>query len=144
MAGVTCKDAADGHFVHTSIDNFTGNIFCNQLIWTNDDCTSFRMLNSLLGVATLQTLFQWLDHLFAIGDRGDIQTTVSTTVVLTDDDILGHVNQTTSQITRVGRLQGRIRHTLTGTVSREEHFQYGETLAEVRQDWQFHDSSVRS
>ena len=29
-------------------------------------------------------------------------------------------------------------------MSREEHFQYGETFAEVRQDWQFHDSSVRS
>ena len=99
MTSVTCKYAADGHFVHTSIDNFTGNIFGNQLIWTDDHRTSFRMFDSLLGVATLQTLFQRLDHLFAIGDRGDVQTTVGSTVVLTDDDILGHVNQTTSQIT---------------------------------------------
>ena len=99
VTSVTCKYRADSHFFHTSIDNFTRLVFCNQLIWTDNHCTSFWMFNSFLSVTTVETLFKRLDHFFSFCDRTDQETTVSSTVVLTDDNVLGNVNQTTSQVT---------------------------------------------
>ena len=116
VAGVTCKDGADCHFFNTSINDFTRLVFCDQFIWTNNDRTSFWMFNCFLSVTTIETLFQRLDHLLAFCDRSDKKSTICTTVIFTDNHILGNVNQTTSQVTRVGCLKGRIGHTLTSTV----------------------------
>ena len=99
VAGVTCKDRANRHFVNTSINNLARLVFRDQFIWTNNDSTSFWMFNCFLSVTTIETLFKRLDHFLAFCDRSDEQAAICTTVVFTDNHILGNVNQTTSQVT---------------------------------------------
>ncbi|CRH93745.1 Uncharacterised protein [Chlamydia trachomatis] len=99
VACVTCKYATDSNLFNTSIDDLTSNIFCNQFVWTDNKLTSFWMFNRFLSVTTLKTFFKWLNHFFTICDRADIKTTVCSTVIFTNDNVLGNVNQTTSQVT---------------------------------------------
>jgi hypothetical protein len=55
-------------------------------------------------------------------------------VIFHDYYVLGNVYQTTRQVTGVGRFQGRIGQTLTGTVGRDEVLQYGKTIYKVGED----------
>ena len=55
-------------------------------------------------------------------------------VVLVDDHVLGHVHETARQVTGVGRLEGRVRQTLPGTVRGDEVLEDGQALLEVGQD----------
>ncbi len=49
-----------------------------------------------------------------------------------DDRVLGHINQTTGQVTGVRCLQRRIGETLTGTVGGVEVLENRQTLFKVR------------
>ena len=55
-------------------------------------------------------------------------------VLLVDDDVLRHVDQTARQVTGIGRLQGRIGKTLAGTVRRDEVLEHRKALLEVREN----------
>src|SRR5690606_36320227 len=65
----------------------------------------------------------------AVGDL-QAQTAVGAAVLRADDDVLGDVDQTTGEVTRVGGTQSRVRQTLTGTVRGDEVLQHGQTLTE--------------
>ena len=60
-----------------------------------------------------------------------------------DDDVLRHVGQLTGEVTRVGRLEGRIGQTLTGTVRRAEVLEHREAFAEVGLDRRLDDLAGR-
>ena len=45
-----------------------------------------------------------------------------------------YVNQTTGQVSGIGRLQSGIGKTLTGTVGRDKVLQHGQTFLKVRKD----------
>src|SRR5262249_23631247 len=60
-------------------------------------------------------------------------------IVFRDYDILGNVDETTRQVPGVGRLERRIRQTLTRTVRRDEVLENRQTFAEVRLDRAFND-----
>ena len=49
-----------------------------------------------------------------------VEATLGAAVVLTDDDVLRHVDETTRQVTRVGRPQRGVGETLAGTVGGDE------------------------
>ena len=55
-------------------------------------------------------------------------------VVLGDDRVLRHVDETAGQVTGVGGLERRVRQTLTGAVGGDEVLEHRETFAEVRGD----------
>ena len=59
------------------------------------------------------------------------------------NQILRHVNQTTSEVTGVSRLQSRISQTLTGTVSGNKVLQYVQTFTEVSGNRGFDNRAVR-
>src|SRR6478609_6974527 len=71
------------------------------------------------------------------------QATVGAAVVLTDDDVLRHVDQTTGQVPRVGGAQRGVGQALAGTVRGDEELQHGQTLAEVRADRSRDDVALR-
>ena len=52
-------------------------------------------------------------------------------VVFADDDILGDVDETAGQVTRVSCTESRIGQTFTGAVRRGEVVQYGQAFTEV-------------
>src|SRR5690606_17055564 len=69
----------------------------------------------------------------AVGDP-QLQAAVGAAVLLADDDVLGDVDQTTGEVTRVGGPQGGVRQTLTGTVRGAEVLQHGQALSVRRLD----------
>ncbi len=81
--------------------------------------------------AASDALLQGFNNFFVLAQSLDFQTAKRSAVVLVHDDVLSHVVETTGQVTRVSRLQGRIRKTLTGTVRRNEVLQDGQTLLKV-------------
>ena len=83
---------------------------------------------------TEDALSQTADNLVAILQGGADQSTERATVLFVDNHIVRDVNETTGQVTGVGRLHGGVGQTLTGTVGRDEVLQHGHTLLEVRQD----------
>src|SRR5690606_26525558 len=64
-------------------------------------------------------------------------------VVLADDDVLGHVDQTTGEVPGVGGPQRGVRQTLTGAVRRGEVLEDGQALAVVRLDRPRDDLALR-
>ena len=64
-------------------------------------------------------------------------------VVLGDDDVLRHVNETAGEVARVGGLQCRIGQALTCAVRRDEVLEHREAFAEVRGDGRFNDFARR-
>src|SRR5690606_36673256 len=66
---------------------------------------------------------QGLDNLTTIQDGFHGVAALGTAIVFGNVQILRHVDQTTSQVTVVSRLQGRISQTLTSTVSRNKVLQ---------------------
>src|SRR5690554_3869230 len=54
-----------------------------------------------------------------------------------NDNILGHIHQSSGQITRVSSFQGGIGQPFTGTVGRNKVFQNGQSFSEVRYNWVF-------
>src|SRR5690606_7492004 len=64
-----------------------------------------------------------------LGER-DVDAALGLAVVLAHDDVLRHVHQTTSQVTRVGGPQRGVRQTLTGAVGVDEVDQHGQALTE--------------
>src|SRR3954471_14932639 len=67
----------------------------------------------------------------ALDDRAHLERPIGPAVFLDDDGILRHVDQTAGQISRVRRLQRRVRQALAGAVGRVEVFEDGQALLEV-------------
>ena len=83
-----------------------------------------------------------LDLLAAVDDAlGDALRRAA--VVHRDDDVLGHVGQLAGQVTRVGRLEGRVGQTLAGTVRRAEVLEHRQAFAEVGLDRRLDDLAGR-
>ena len=80
-----------------------------------------------------------LHHVFIALDGRSRQAAERAAVLFADDHVLRYVDQTTRQVTGVGRLQCGIGQTFTGTVRRDEVLQYRQTLFEVRKDRVFDD-----
>ena len=64
-------------------------------------------------------------------------------VVLGDDRVLRHVDQTAGQVARVRGLERGVGQTLTGAVRRDEVLEHRETFAEVRGDRRLDDFAGR-
>src|SRR5690606_29356608 len=86
---------------------------------------------------------QGLDNLTTIQAGFHGVAALGTAIVFGNDQILRHVDQTTSQVTGVSRLQGRISQTLTSTVSRNKVLQYVQTFTEVRGNRRFNNGAIR-
>src|SRR5690554_166115 len=93
--------------------------------------------------ATQHALAQRLDHVSAFDVRGHDQALIGTAIHLGHHQVLGHVDQTTGQVTGVRGLQCGIRQTLTRTVGGDEVLQNRQTFAEVRGDRGLDDRAVR-
>ena len=70
---------------------------------------------------------------------GHCQGTKGMAIVLSNDDILSHVHQTTGQVTRICCLQCCVSQTFTRTVGRDEVLQDAQSFLKVGEDWVFND-----
>src|SRR5210317_1280783 len=81
--------------------------------------------------AAQYALRQRFDDVAALNDRRHGHTITGFAVHFRDHEILGNVDKTTRQVTRVGGLKCRIGQTFTSTMRRDEVLQYVEAFAEV-------------
>ena len=103
-----------------------------------------RRVHVLGNHATEHAIAQRLDHIAAFDDGGHGQAVLRAAIDRSDHHVLGHVDQATGQVTRVGRLQRGIGQTLSSTVGRVEVLQHIKAFAEVRLDRRLDDRAVRS
>ncbi len=93
--------------------------------------------------ATQNSITQRFDHVAAF-DQGFHEHAIGgTAIVFGDHQILGHIDQTPGQITRVGSFQRGIGQALTRAVGRNEVLQNIEAFTEVSRDWRLDDRAVR-
>ena len=88
------------------------------------------------------TISKRFNDVTTVDDRRHQQAFFSTAVLFDNYYVLRHVNQSTGQVTRVGRLESRISKTLTSAVSGDEVLEYVQTLTEVRSDRCFDNRAV--
>ena len=87
-------------------------------------------------VTALEALLEGLDHFLAFPDVADFQAVGGAAVLLADDDVLGDVDQTAGQVTRVGGPQRGIGQAFTGASGGDEVFEDGQAFAVVGLDRQ--------
>ena len=89
-----------------------------------------------------ETFLKILDLFLAVGDLEYVDTVGGAAVLLTNDNVLRNVNESSCQITRVGGTERRISQTLTCATRGDEVFQNVKTLTVVGSDRHF-DGSAR-
>ena len=109
-------------------------ILTDFLTGTNDDLARDRMDDVVYRNTTQDTLVEGSNYILVVLQLGANQTTQGAAVLLVDNHVVRDIDQTTRQITGVGRLQRSIRQTFSSTVGRDKVLQHRKTLLEVRQD----------
>ena len=125
-------DALDGR-----VFNSLGDGFCNLLTSGHDELSSGRIDNIMYRHTSQDALIQSGNSLVAILQGRALQSAKCAAVFLSDNHIMRHINQTTCQITGIGRLHGGVGQTLTGTVGGDEVLQHRHSFLEVREDGVF-------
>src|SRR5690554_1494709 len=128
--GVTGKRRANPNTLQTGVLDACRNIVDNLGVDIGQQLVVL-VPDGLKRDAPKDAVAQGFHDLAALIQRRHRHTVQGATVVLHNHAVIGHVDQSTGQITGVCGLEGGIRESLAGTVSGDEILQYGETLAEV-------------
>src|SRR3990167_1897546 len=143
VAGFAGDRRTHDHFVDAvQLDEFDP-LLVDQGATRHQDFVAARLEYVLGNNPTQYALTQLLDHISTFDVRLHQQTVLGAAIDRGHHQILSHVDQATSQVTGVRRLQCGIRKTLTSTVSGDEVLQNRQTFAEVRGDRRFDDRAVR-
>ena len=86
----------------------------------SDDRGAFVVFDLVDRDAPNNAVTQRFDDLARLDNRLDPNAFCCSAIRLRDDDVLGDIDQSTSQVARVGGFQRRIGQTLAGTVSGDE------------------------
>ena len=136
------QHGTDLHPLDAGSLNRTRQVFGNFLVDIDDD-VAVVVLDLLERHAADNAVTQRFDDLAGFHDTGDVNAIHGAAVVLTDDYVLGHVDQAARQVARVRRLESGIGQSLTGAVRRNEILQHGQPFAEVRRDGRLDDFARR-
>ena len=98
-----------------------GEVFGDFLVDVDDDL-AFVVLDLLEGDAADDAVAQRLDDLAGLDDGGDVDAFDGLAVALGDDDVLGHVDQTTGEVAGVSGFERGIGEALTRAVRGDEVF----------------------
>ena len=93
-------------------------LLVDLVVDVGDDVAGERIDDLLERDAADDAVAQRLDDFARLDDRARLDAVHRAAVDLVDDDVLRHVDQTTGQVTRVGRLQRGVGQTLTRAVYR--------------------------
>ena len=136
----------------TDLDRFDARIFNDLRRLFRDQRARFRQHARTSGLVAFhgiedvlgrhvadETLGQGLDHVFAFLQRGRVEAEDRAAILFLDRHVLRHVDQSTREVTGVGRLECRVGQTLTGSVRRREVLEHRQPFTEVRLDRVFDD-----
>src|SRR5690606_23826679 len=143
VAGFAGDRRTHHHFVDAVALDELDPLLVDQGTVRDDDFVTARLRHVLGNHAAEYALAERFDHVAAFDVRSHQQTVFGAAVDFGHDQVLGHVDQTTSQVTGVRGLQCGIRQTFTRTVSGDEVLQYVQAFTEVRGDRGLDDGAVR-
>ena len=125
----TYLDALDGRSLYLGGDGLG-----DFLAGSHDELSGGGMYDIVHGHAAKNALAERGDDFVAVLQSGTYQSAEGAAVFLVDDHIVRHIDESTGEVTGVGRLQGGVGQTLTGTVGGDEVLQHGHTFLEVRKN----------
>src|SRR5205823_9189250 len=124
----------DLHLLDTSFLNRVREVFGDLVILRNEHLARQRIVDLLLRDAADDTVAKRLEDVAAFHDRRDDDAVERLAILLGDDDVLRHVDETAREVSGIGGLERRIGQTLARAVRGDEVLQHRQTLAEVRGD----------
>ena len=127
----------------TSRNDLFSFVGVDQFVAIDDDLFGFRMTNGFKCVTSLDTVIEILDDFLAVLNTANHKAFIRAALVFANDDILGHVDKSTSQVTGVSGTKRRIGKTFTRTVRGQEVLEYRQSFTEVRFDREFDDTARR-
>ena len=108
--------------------------FFGDLLVDVDDDVAVVVLDLLERNAAHNAVAQRFDDFAGFDDTLDVDAVDGAAIVFADDDVLRHIDQTTSQVAGIRSLERGIGQSLTSAVRRDEIFQHRQPFTEVRRD----------
>src|SRR5471032_2851790 len=142
-ARVASQRSANLDFVDRQTFDLFDHVLVEQRAGFVQRFLGFRIDDVVDGDTAQHAVAQRLDHFTAFDHRLHQRAVGGAAIVGDDDQILGHVDQTAGQITRVRGFQRRSGQTFTSAVGRNEVLQHVQTFAEVRGDRRFDNRTIR-
>ncbi|CRR36469.1 hypothetical protein PAERUG_P54_1_London_24_VIM_2_04_13_02269 [Pseudomonas aeruginosa] len=143
MTGFAGDRGTHHHFVDAHHFEEVHPLLVDQGAGRHDDIVAARLEHVARDHTAEHALAERFDHVAAFDVRRHQQAVLGTAIDLGHYQILGHVDQTTGQVTGVRGLQRGIRQTLTSTVGGDEVLEYVQAFTEVRGDRGLDDRAVR-
>src|SRR5262249_13460597 len=119
------------HALHAGTLNLSREIFVDLLVGRHDNRSFYWVGDVFERRAADNTVAQRLDFLAAFHNRTGGNSAQRAAIFFADDHVLGHVDETSRQVTRVSSLESRVSQTFASAVCRDEVLQHVEALAEV-------------
>ena len=117
ITGFTCNRRAYFHLIDTRVVDFVHQGFGQHGARLYQSRVRNRIYHVFCSHTAQDTVAQWLNHVTALYHGFHHETIAGTAIVFDHHQVLGHINQTTGQVTRVRCFQRRIGQTFTRTVS---------------------------
>ena len=134
LLGFTSQYRTDFNALNRRVFNLLCNGFSDFFTTCNKQFTGCGVNDIMYGYTSQNTFVQCSDCLIVILQSCTNQSAKRTAVFFVDNHIVRYVNQTTGQVSGIGRLQSGIGKTLTSTVSRDKVLQHGKTFLKVRKN----------
>src|SRR5688572_2110665 len=133
-AGGAGQHRADLYLLDAGILDVGRQLFVDLLVEVENQAALDRVDDLLERDAADDAVAQRLDDLAAFDDGPRLDAVQRAAIVIGDDHVLRHVDETTRQVARVRRLQRGIGQALAGAVRRDEVLEHRQAFAEVGLD----------
>src|SRR6185312_16304141 len=124
----------DLHALDSDLLDLRDHRFVEELALGDDRVAALGIDDVLRRGATEHAIGERGDDRTALDDRTHLERSVGAAILFDDYRVLRHVDEAPRQITRVRRLERRVREALAGAVGRVEILEDGQALLEVRDD----------
>ena len=129
--GLAGQRGADLDFVHAGDLKLLDQVFVQQGAGLRQDSAALGVQDFLGRATTQHAVAQGFDDLAAFDDGAHDVTRLRAAIEFGHHQVLGYIDQTAGQVTRVRGLERRIGQTFTRTVGGDEVLQHVQTFAEV-------------
>ena len=141
-ASLTGNRRAHQHFIDTHAFNTLNPGFVNHGTGRHEDLIRVRTHDIARYDTTEDSIAQRFDNVTALNNRRHFQAFIGATISVSHEQILSHVYQATSQITRVSGFQSGIGQTFPRTVSGNKVLTHVETFTEVSGNRRLNDRAI--
>src|SRR2546422_7518462 len=141
--GVAGEPGADAHALEARVLDLLRRLLDDLVVGLDDDLLRQRVADVFRGHPAQDAVPERLDDVAALDQRCGVDVLHRAAVILTHDDILRNVYESSSEIPGVCSFQRGVGQALARAVGRREVLQHGEAFTEVRRDRRLDDLARR-